>query len=167
MPTNLPDDVVKASYDAALSYRHGQAADPIHHDAALQEVIARAIMADRGLRADPVAWGHKDDFQKPIGIDGNFRLWHEKTGDWSTPLFSSPLSGWRPIDTAPKDGSTILGAYADKVLTVRWEADGYENRGGKPAWIDGSFDRSEEYFTHPVTHWMPLPSAPAIKKQEG
>lgn len=82
------------------------------------------------------------------------------------PLFASPVLGWELIDTAPKDGSTILGAYADKVLTVRWEPDGYENRGGKSAWIDGSFDRSEEYFTHPVTHWMPLPSAPTPAKQE-
>lgn len=167
MPTNLPDDVVKASYDAALSYRQDQATDQIHHDFALQEVIARAIMADRGLRADPVAWGHKDDFQKPIGIDGNFRLWHEKTGDWSTPLFVSPVAGWQPIETAPKDGTTILGYYYGKILMAHWEADGSENRGGEPAWIDGSFDKYEEFFVYPLTHWMPLPSAPAAEKQEG
>lgn len=43
----IPDDVLKAAYDAALSYRQGQATDPIHHDAALQDVIANAIMAER------------------------------------------------------------------------------------------------------------------------
>lgn len=37
-----------------------------------------------------VAWFHKDDFTCPISIDENFRLWHEKTGDWSAPLYVTP-----------------------------------------------------------------------------
>ena len=45
--TEIPEDVMKAAYDAALSYRYDKATDPIHHDDALQECIARAILAER------------------------------------------------------------------------------------------------------------------------
>jgi hypothetical protein len=68
---------------------------------------------------------------------------------------------WRPIDTAPKDGSSIL-------LCIR----GYEPAAGQwlvehDCWIgfdpEGRFDTDAELaayihdtFYHP-THWMPLP----------
>ncbi len=45
--SDIPEDVMRAAYDAALSYRHDKATDPIHHDGALQECIARAILAER------------------------------------------------------------------------------------------------------------------------
>lgn len=75
------------------------------------------------------------------------------------------VTSWRPIETAPKDGTPILGGHSEAVLTVWWEADGSQNNSGEPGWIDGSFNSVEENYTYPVTHWMPLPAAPA--KQEG
>ncbi len=75
------------------------------------------------------------------------------------------VAGWRPIETAPKDGTPILGGHSEAVLTVWWEADGSQNNSGEPGWVDGSFNRIEENYTYPITHWMPLPAAPA--KQEG
>lgn len=45
--TEIPDDVMKAAYDAALDYRHDKACDPIHNDDALQLAFARAILAER------------------------------------------------------------------------------------------------------------------------
>lgn len=45
--SDIPEDVMKAAYDTALSYRHDKATDPIHHDGALQECIERAILAER------------------------------------------------------------------------------------------------------------------------
>lgn len=46
--TEIPDDVMKAAYDAALDYRNDKACDPIHNDDALQIAFARAILAERG-----------------------------------------------------------------------------------------------------------------------
>lgn len=101
------------------------------------------------------------------------------------PLQGQPSlpEGWRPIETAPKDGTDILlfcpqgdggrqveyrvteghwhfdpgGVWEHRDLDGRWigqdESDGFE---GWLSW-DGGF--SEE--TMMPTHWMPLPSPPA------
>lgn len=45
--TEIPDDVMKAAYDAALDYRNDKACDPIHNDDALQIAFARATLAER------------------------------------------------------------------------------------------------------------------------
>lgn len=45
--SEIPSDVMKAAYDAALDYRHGKACDPIHNDDSLQVAFARAILAER------------------------------------------------------------------------------------------------------------------------
>lgn len=45
--TEIPDDVMKAAYDAALDCRNDKACDPIHNDDALQLAFARAILAER------------------------------------------------------------------------------------------------------------------------
>jgi hypothetical protein len=70
-------------------------------------------------------------------------------------------SPWRPITTAPKDGTAILIWPAQSALTgstecmiisyvVRWHD-------WKEAWIEAS---GEEYDTFHPTHWMPLPEPP-------
>lgn len=64
------------------------------------------------------------------------------------------MSEWQPIETAPKDGTVLLG-YENKagveMFTFRW----CEHRG----WISeipwGDWDRVDP------THWMPLPEPPA------
>lgn len=72
-------------------------------------------------------------------------------------LRSEPVGepvGWRPIETAPKDGTHILvwmrheayGFKAEGVDTARWTD---HNGGGWVTWLSGT-----------PTHWMPLPSAP-------
>ncbi len=74
-----------------------------------------------------------------------------------------PGSMWRPIDTAPKDGTrvllyaTLFGAslgghdlekdYGQWVIIAAWD-DQYG------MWLDGS------QCTPVPTHWMPLPSPP-------
>jgi len=62
---------------------------------------------------------------------------------------------WQPIDTAPKDGTPILGFIPSY----------YQGKGGMvvAVWMDFS-DRpgwySEISSVHEPTHWMPLPPAP-------
>jgi len=60
---------------------------------------------------------------------------------------------WRPIGTAPKDGTWILIAVRDqpRVTVVRWR-DVWGWRDGN----EGGFMRGA------VTHWQPLPPAPTL-----
>lgn len=62
-------------------------------------------------------------------------------------------SGWQPIETAPKDGTKVLG-YCDaygNVVVMEW----FVYHGCRAVWetVDG------ESEVEP-THWMPLPNPP-------
>lgn len=63
-----------------------------------------------------------------------------------------PISGWQPIETAPKDGHRLLG-YTDEwrlPFPIRWDV---RRLGG--AWImDNGSVKSQP------THWMPMPDPP-------
>ena len=61
------------------------------------------------------------------------------------------MSGWKPIETAPKDGTEIL-AWSDRygTLVVFW----YER---KSAWLWTSHDLEGDEELN-ATHWMPLSS---------
>lgn len=74
---------------------------------------------------------------------------------------------WQPIETAPRDGTEILGIYlcsgfADYSI-VRWI------NGDWRGFCDGehsvrSQSGSETNYHEPfLTHWMPLPSPPEDK----
>lgn len=83
------------------------------------------------------------------------------------------MSDWQPIETAPKDGTEILGYRADcGVLLIRWtcpfefctdeelEKMG-EDSAGQDDWFYADFltgGRLEGSET--PTHWMPLPPHP-------
>ena len=69
---------------------------------------------------------------------------------------------WRPIETAPKDGTVIDlwdGKYMHRVTNVRW---------GHQRWQDGKPVGEKEWglITHDgkPTHWMPLPKRPEDTK---
>ena len=84
------------------------------------------------------------------------------------------LDRWRPIETAPMDGSEILLCLGKRVTSGCWltgvdlgemayhgttgEPVGYPDAEEYTLWMswDGGFKEEE-----PPTHWMPLP-APAI-----
>lgn len=55
------------------------------------------------------------------------------------------MSGWQPIETAPKDGGIIL-VWDDGVALAWWHEQGY--------WTE-----DEGMISRP-THWMPLPKPP-------
>ncbi len=69
------------------------------------------------------------------------------------------MSEWRTIDTAPQDGSRILGFGSmdttdQSIATIRWNRT-YGVWNCDP-------NEASEYDPEPcnVTHWMPLPEAP-------
>lgn len=66
--------------------------------------------------------------------------------------------GWRPIETAPRDGTEILVCMWDDhtMMVVNYEAD--PARPGHPWWtLDG-----QAYAEGAPTHWMPLPAPPSL-----
>ena len=95
----------------------------------------------------------------------------------AAPVVSAPVaSEWMPIESAPKDGRSMLLGYfnsAEKWRTMRgqwmsqdeidenWEDPEY----GVPGWYETvveSDDIPNCWFTEP-THWMPLPPAPGAQ----
>lgn len=87
------------------------------------------------------------------------------------------MSGWQTIDTAPKDGTTIIGGY----FGLKWE-DSHSNGDLVRCWYQPEFDafisscrqmtmapgytingKASELHSpviEPVSHWMPLPPPP-------
>ena len=70
---------------------------------------------------------------------------------------------WQPIETAPKDGRTILlagGFLSDGRPSVRT---GYWHDGKRlKAWFDTALGRC----AMKPTHWMPLPDPPITTAEE-
>jgi len=61
---------------------------------------------------------------------------------------------WQPIETAPKDGSSILLWNGDFVASGAWE----------PWPVDGHIMHratDHDWTCDDPTHWMPLPDPPA------
>jgi len=68
------------------------------------------------------------------------------------------MAGWRPIETAPKDGGEILLRSArGRIADGAWgQPDGWANPN---CWV-------WPYINQEPTHWMPLPKAPAPPASE-
>jgi hypothetical protein len=67
------------------------------------------------------------------------------------------MSEWKPIETAPKDGTLIdvCNPHGDRTTDVRWE-DGHWRH-----WWIGDFDGMEwRKLSIQPTHWMPRPAPP-------
>jgi len=98
-----------------------------------------------------------------VGNDG-------ATGCYTAMLAASPpvsaqdaVTGWQPIETAPKDGSKID-------LWVEWEGE-HGSRYANSFWSGSDADgwnlgghAQNQYVVRPtVTHWRPLPVSPALQ----
>ncbi|HZH10601.1 MAG TPA: DUF551 domain-containing protein [Microvirga sp.] len=89
---------------------------------------------------------------------------------------STPGGEWKPIETAPKDGTKVLAVMPGGFKSVVWYdaqfAYEYNDEKGESdyrgAWTDGtvaSFAYEELTELNP-THWMPLPASPLSKENE-
>ena len=72
------------------------------------------------------------------------------------------MSDWKPIETAPKDGTSVL--------LWRTNIDGSDGRVTVGSWHEtygGSWwDEGMEYTFDHMTHWRPLPAPPASSPKE-
>lgn len=59
---------------------------------------------------------------------------------------------WQPIETAPKDGTVVIGYDPSGAYATR---SGFEFM----RWLDGQWCDPETHRMYP-THWMPLPDPP-------
>ena len=134
------------------------------HDYSAEMLLQHAMLlldsaALSANAVEPVAWQGVHDqtdlyYTKPVQADVR-------------PLYANPptaqVEGWRPISTAPKDGTHII-AYRPSVPPhiegMYWAA--YEEGDIPGAWhwsCDG-----ESPTNNPPTHWMPLPPPPTSVK---
>ncbi|MET3929522.1 hypothetical protein ABIE51_001409 [Lysobacter sp. OAE881] len=67
---------------------------------------------------------------------------------------------WQPIETAPKDGTTIIIAYSlggQHVETAWWDGEG---------WAYNWHEYDGTSYVKDVTHWQPLPAPPKDSANE-
>lgn len=70
-----------------------------------------------------------------------------------------PVSQWQPIDTAPKNGRTILVWMHNQALVAYWDSQQHHSR-PKPFWSTvGPWGACADRDSQPKW-WMPLPPAP-------
>jgi len=65
------------------------------------------------------------------------------------------MNEWQPIETAPKDGSKILGFDPSLlgIVIAQWD--------GALGWyVDKCSQDGLGFECMPLTHWMPLPNPP-------
>ena len=71
---------------------------------------------------------------------------------------------WQPIETAPKDGASILVWDGKVVREVSWQ-DRWYGRTEQPGWMIANCDEEYGYYVE-ATHWMPLPKPPVDAESE-
>lgn len=65
---------------------------------------------------------------------------------------------WQPIDTAPKDGTSIL-TYPHYSV-IHWSNEGDVLTATGNGWASTWCDDLDAFSTCDPTHWMPLPASP-------
>lgn len=88
------------------------------------------------------------------------------------------MSEWQPIETAPKDGTTVIvGFDIASVWIVRsacwddgqgWDSTGFDSLDEARGWWSYCNSVSSEKLEgiYEPTHWMPLPPAPSNAGKE-
>ena len=75
---------------------------------------------------------------------------------------ASPGGGWRPIESAPRDGTQVLLLLADGYcVCAEWS----ELSDGTCIWEIGHNGDTRQAPAASATHWQPLPPPPAAKEE--
>ena len=81
--------------------------------------------------------------------------------------------GWRPIESAPKDGTRVVLFWPEGSLYSsdhqehgRWDDDCYAKK-PQPYWTGERPHCRSAYRRSPPTHWQPLPPSPPSPAKEG
>ena len=73
------------------------------------------------------------------------------------------MSEWKPIETAPKDGTFLIGGWTSNGQNhpMEWEVD-IAWREGDSFGVDVSLESGETMrpTIDQITHWMPFPAPP-------
>jgi hypothetical protein len=94
--------------------------------------------------------------------DGNYfgyyqSAWEAWIHAWNACPEREAVTQWQPMDTAPKDGTTILaiceGENGPFIIAVWWQANVWYT-----GWVSGG--HRSDYEDRHVTQWMPLPEIP-------
>ncbi len=77
---------------------------------------------------------------------------------YAHPIPSAPaVPEWQPIETAPKDGTSVLGYW----LGGKHDCAIHAVKFHKGRW----WEPNEDFRLSEPTHWMPLPDAPSTEKK--
>ncbi len=121
-----------------------------------------SLSADAG---EPFGWVKQSEIDSSKQFGGSINLWRQRY-DCDVPVYlaappTAQAEGWRPIETAPKDGALIVlgarnGVWLGKYVPVYQSGYRPEN-----PWSSMllNHDHMAERYTRP-THWMPLPPPP-------
>ena len=68
------------------------------------------------------------------------------------------MSEWQPMETAPRDGTAILGCVKEGITSIKWMEWDFDGCDGWYLSIPGAYASNDE--ANNPTHWMPLPDSP-------
>jgi hypothetical protein len=128
-------------------------------------LVPREEMTDAMMDAAQ-SYLDKRDLRGSFQLPGTFN-WHEfwRAMLSAAPLLSSPSVGWREIESAPKDGTRIIGWSAERCSNCAPGTVGMSILfWSKIGWTSGTLPGKVLIGTqHQPTHWMPLPVPPISK----
>lgn len=77
------------------------------------------------------------------------------------------MNNWQPIETAPRDGTSIIGWNGKYVSAMIWSK--HKDDEGHVGWCEAGYEYGGVlYLLHYVfdpepTHWQPLPAPPQME----
>ena len=151
--TNPMRDALRA-INAIRPYNWMDADDP--------EMVAAWRMVDAALAQADTGWLARDLKSAKEEVS----QWPENIQGYISGVAKTGGEEWQPIETAPKDGRTILiGAAGPRVCAAFWMNDWYGDK-SLPGWMMDGMDEEYGSYKNP-THWMPLPAPPTAKTGDG
>lgn len=166
---------VKPALDAqkqareAIKYWNASYSDGCPHPLGIAALNALeiSITALEAVQTDPVAWIVSYDGKLPYSGFSQDRDYVENTckhiGGSARPmaLYATPQQAapaWKPIDSAPTDGTFFLATDGTTFKVLNWPPNHYL---GVWDWNDKrqQWRGAGDSFINP-THWMPLPTPP-------